>query len=217
MEYLFAFGIPTINRYDLLQEALNKYKVSYPDIRIIIVDNGDQCIPDDIQNVIVYRPGRNIGVAASWNFICNTAFTLHNKRYVALLNDDIILGLDQDKLNEILLENDNHEEVGIINSEKQWSAFVLSRNTYNLVGDFDEKFYPAYFEDNDYEYRLKVSGIAILQDPRLNPEVYRQSMTSHKDQNINNGFMSNREYYMKKWGGLPGNEQYRTPFTPGIL
>ncbi len=41
------------------------------------------------------------------------------------------------------------------------AALALRRQTWEQVGDFDEGFYPAYYEESDYCYRARHQGIAI--------------------------------------------------------
>ena len=43
-----------------------------------------------------------------------------------------------------------------------FNLFSVPRATAEKVGYFDENFYPAYFEDNDYVYRCRLAGARIL-------------------------------------------------------
>jgi GT2 family glycosyltransferase len=209
MKYSFAIGIPTVNRYDLLKEALDHYEKQYPDIQIYIVDNGDQGISER-RNINISRPGNNIGVAASWNRLCASIFNNHS--HAMILNDDIVMGRTQFDIQRFI-EGMGNNVFAV--SEKLWSIFLLSRKTYTFVGQFDEKFYPAYFEDNDYRYRMELLGVPITEAKYLNPIVYRNSMTLSRNKSIlGTSFNDNRDYYIKKWGGVPGKEKYKVPFTP---
>jgi len=83
------------------------------------------------------------------------------------------------------------------------------QNSETKPGLFDEKFYPAYFEDNDYHYRLRLAGLAAYKTNRAafyhfgsltknnNPEIQRQ---------ISETYLINEAYYARKWNGLPGHE-----------
>jgi GT2 family glycosyltransferase len=92
-------------------------------------------------------------------------------------------------------------------------VFAIHRNTYTLVGQFDEAFYPAYFEDNDYKYRLKLKNVDSQIQTFLDPIIYRNSMSMQKDKALASGFMKNRDYYIAKWGGRPGEEKFDKPFN----
>ncbi len=73
---LFAIGIPTINRADLLQEALEKYSLDFPNTIIIVVDNGKQQfdISKFSENIHFIYNSTNQGVSESWNQIAKAIF-----------------------------------------------------------------------------------------------------------------------------------------------
>jgi len=81
------------------------------------------------------------------------------------------------------------------------------------VGKFDECFYPAYYEDNSYKYRMKLAGISVLNTPELNPLVYKNSSSLAKDPSILEDSKKNKELYIKMWGGEPNQEKFKTPFN----
>jgi glycosyltransferase involved in cell wall biosynthesis len=56
-------GIPTINRADLLNEALANYFEDFKDTEIVICDNGKQDIITRERNFVLYRPEQNLGVS----------------------------------------------------------------------------------------------------------------------------------------------------------
>jgi GT2 family glycosyltransferase len=198
----YAIGIPTYNRFDLLLPAMLYYKIDFPNTEKFIVDNGNQNILEFIDAKII-RNNKNLGVAASWNQLCSAIF--ENHEYAIILNDDIYLGKTEWQIENLL----KHYKSDIYVSEMDWSAFILPKKVFDEIGKFDENFFPAYFEDNDYEYRLKLKNKEILKIPFLNPLVFRASKTIEKDTKLNE-FQKNKEYYIKKWGGTPGNEKYET-------
>ncbi len=211
MKYNFAIGIPTINQAELLNKALFRYKQDFPAIKIYVVDNGKQNIIQQ-ENLHIHRPEKNIGVAASWNYLCKKIFQDHE--WALVLNDDILLGSNQTRTQSFILVN---AHLGFFAGQKEWSVFGISKNTYNNVGDFDERFFPAYFEDNDYWHRMKKRGIQTSVSERWNPEVYNNSMSIKKEPDLNKFFMKNREYYIQKWGGVPGQERFKTPFDTLLI
>ncbi len=46
------------------------------------------------------------------------------------------------------------------------AAFAIRRACWQAIGNFDEDFYPAYFEDVDYCLRAKASGWRVVYEPR---------------------------------------------------
>ena len=90
----------------------------------------------------------------------------------------------------------------------------MNKDIFNNVGEFDEKFYPAYYEDSDYIYRLKLLGLRQDVDTRLNPKDARVSQTYEKcPEYVNDAMRYNRQRYIDKWGDIPLLEKFITPFN----
>src|SRR5271156_6068875 len=178
---LFAIGIPTINRADLLNPALEKYVEDFPNTRIMIFDNGDQPIVNlqnpDVAIVRKYdiekKKSENIGVAASWNVLCSSIFA-SGISFAWIMNDDIYSGRKEHEIREYL-EQEQEADFDFITPLGNWSNFIISRDCYRVTGPFDEGFYPAYFEDNDYRYRMKLLRARYTAVTLLNPEILRVS------------------------------------------
>lgn len=97
-----------------------------------------------------------------------------------------------------------------------FSAFMLSKQCWDVVGEFDEGFKPAYFEDNDYHRRMTLAGMKAL--------VYPPAMFYHFGSRTQNEalagavivpgpvFEENKKYYHGKWGGGPGEDRFDHPF-----
>jgi GT2 family glycosyltransferase len=208
----FAIGIPTLNRADLLLPSLIKYVTEdFKDIQIHIIDNGKQ----DLSflnilspNVFVYEEKQNIGVAASWNKLCKIIFEKHN--HALILNDDVYLGYNTDVVNSVI----EKYEYSLVQSYVSWSVILMSKYMYDYIGDFDETFYPAYYEDSDYLYRMKLKGIRQDLEAELNPQTVRISMTQERDPElVNSSMQANRLRYIEKWGNSPLLETYLTPYN----
>jgi GT2 family glycosyltransferase len=201
-------GIPTINRADLLNEALANYFEDFKSTEIVICDNGKQEIITREKNFVIYRPEQNLGVSGSWNMIMDYAEKV-KATHVLMLNDDIYLGKSEQEISTIIrLWNPE-----FLCTELNWCSYILSIDAYQKVGKFDENFFPAYFEDNDYFRRMLLAEVTITFNSMLNPITYRNSMTIQKSPELNNGFEKNRQYYISKWGGQPTQEKFNTPFN----
>jgi GT2 family glycosyltransferase len=209
MQTKLIIGIPTINRADLLNEALIKYFEDFIETEIVIVDNGNQDIVIRENKFFIYRPHQNLGVSGSWNIIMDYADKV-NATHVLMLNDDIYLGKTEE---QILRMIDLFQHIHFLNSFMNWSSWILSVEAYKKIGNFDENFFPAYFEDNDYCYRMRLNEFERYNTDYLNPVVYRNSQTILKDSSLNQNFNKNRQYYASKWGGLPSEETFITPFN----
>jgi len=100
-----------------------------------------------------------------------------------------------------------------------FSAFMLSKKGWDLVGEFDEGFWPAYFEDNDYHYRINLLRLKAITVPTA---MFYHYGSRTQNQNIKQGrglvpallFEKNRTYMLSKWGSTNAhNIRYRHPFN----
>jgi len=106
--------------------------------------------------------------------------------------------------------------VGILCDESQngYSSLVFTPELLFEVGYLDENFFPAYYEDNDHRYRMKLAGIEweylpLKYDHIVSATIKKDPKIFQKNQYT---FNENKKYYLEKWGGLPGQELFTTPF-----
>ena len=207
----FAIGIPTLNRMDLLLPSLIKYYTKdFKDIEIYVIDNGKQDLSflNVFPNIYVHEEEQNLGVAGSWNKLCKKIFEKHS--HALILNDDVYLGYGTETVNKVI----EKYQFSLVQSFVSWSVILISKYMYDYIGDFDETFYPAYYEDSDYLYRMKLKGIRQDVEAELNPQTVRISMTQEKDPDLVNASMQeNRLRYIEKWGNSPLLETFITPYN----
>src|SRR5690606_38556929 len=108
------------------------------------------------------------------------------------------------------------KKMAFINSYQHWCSYILTVQAWKEFGKFDENIFPAYFEDNDAHYRMKLLDMNMVYTEKLNPVIFRNSMTIEKDASLNENFLKNRDYYIKKWGGEPSKEMFSIPFNKNI-
>jgi hypothetical protein len=111
-------------------------------------------------------------------------------------------------------------------SGTNWSCFMVDHRLFETVGQFDERFAPAYQEDSDMSYRMHLKGI-----PR--GVTARDALVYHTELGTIKGCLqmehipvsdkltiakamrqmvtTNDQRYKEKWGGLPGDELYTKP------
>jgi hypothetical protein len=211
MKNNFAIGIPSLNRSDLLNPTLKKYFKQFPNTDIYIIDNGDQNIVSRENNYNYFNALENFGVAKSWNYLCDKIFEKHD--YALILNDDVYLDLHEEELKNFF-KNQTFDLIRC-QSEFEMSAFCVTKKCFKEFR-FDEAFYPAYFEDRDYLYRLELKNKNIIEHSFINPNTFINSATispNGGDPSINKNFHKLQKLYMEKWGNLPGNELFLTPFN----
>lgn len=101
-----------------------------------------------------------------------------------------------------------------------FSAFSVTPRCWEEVGEFDELFEPAYFEDNDFHYRMKLANIkSIVYPPALFYHFGSRTQNEALDMPIVSTpmFENNRAFYVKKWGGVPGEEKFTMPYGDPTL
>jgi GT2 family glycosyltransferase len=202
----FAIGIPTLNRWDLLRPALWKYLQDFPHTHIYVLDNGNQQKEIERPTIHYINQKQNIGVAASWNILCDRIYGDNNK-FALIMNDDIYLGRNEYQIGNLL----HYQKGSFFVTPKDWCVFVAPVQTYQEVGRFDENFM-AYCEDRDYQYRLKLAGKGITRWEMIMPLIYRNNSTSDKNPDVLKWAQQSQEYYIRKWGGEPGAEIFSLPF-----
>ena len=203
--------IPTLNSFNTLEEAIHAALAGslVPD-RILVIDNsGGMCPIKSDDKVTVYTPDHNLGVAASWNYFMK----MYPQDTNIIINDDIIVR--QDSIKNFIDGLSTVEHDGLYYAMKganSFSFFYIPFHIYNEVGAFDEEFYPAYFEDNDYHYRLKLAGYDIYSLPDVTVfhvgSSTARNYTPEQQERHHKAFRRNREYYISKWGGEPGHEDH---------
>lgn len=203
-----VLGVPVLNRPDLLYTMLNS--TNHEIERVVIVDNGD-VVPDITNgNVRVIRPGHNLGVSASWNLIIKSTPV---SPWWLFTNSDIEFAPDD--LARVANYMNGGGQAAVLGT---YSVLAISKEVIERVGWFDENFAPAYFEDNDYDYRCRLAGVEVVALPcayvhQISSTI--KSSPSYKLQNDLGTYPANKSYYTEKWGGLPMDEKFQTPFNNG--
>jgi GT2 family glycosyltransferase len=95
-----------------------------------------------------------------------------------------------------------------------FAFFMVNDRLFKEVGKFDEKFIPAYGEDVDMQYRLELAGkkhtcVWMAQFIHFG----QTTIKNCKDITESEVKGSTDAYFIKKWGGLPRQQVYLTPFN----
>ena len=167
--------------------------------------------PDHIDEIQVLTCTQNLGFAGSVNTIIRQNI---DKPYWIISNFDLYLEPGEwHKISDKVSDFKYGANFGA--GPDQYGLFMLTALAVKSIGLFDENFYPAYFDDNDYRYRSKLAGCTL--DPM--PVRYKHETSStindskfYKRKNSET-FQKLAEYYISKWGGVPGREDYKSPFN----
>ena len=152
--------------------------------------------------------GHNLGVARAWNVGAREVLDSHME-YLVICSASMRYGpVFQTTWRRQLetfwgarvIEADGHS----------WHAIALHRSVFEAVGLFDELLWPAYFEANDFAYRLRMIGWedsfghvwfnALSQGAALHAHL----VTCPADPLL--------AYMEQKWGGPKGSETWVRPF-----
>jgi GT2 family glycosyltransferase len=201
--------------------------------RIVVIDNGNVYLQGDIQpdefsglyDDWMIQP-KNLGVAGS----CNLAMKIAAEQpggYWLHANDDI----EVSKGAVVDLEYGAtvcKDELMICPAHNAGSAFTFflmpAQKAIDEIGWWDEAFFPAYFEDNDYAYRMGLKGYKHV-DVAGGTYIHHTSSTKKAYTGTeetwgHERFRANRQRYIDKWApdvkdnGDPiyGTEKFNTPF-----
>lgn len=157
----------------------------------------------------------NWGVAKSWNWGINSALK-DGASHVLVLNDDVRLDtkdfvdrLIQDLSREGVIMasgHPTHVDPRPVEGRLAMSAFMCDARLFSEIGEFDESFFPAYFEDTDMLHRITLTGkwrTYYDSDARFHHWV---SSTRHEirgARRTKSDYRTNRERFFKKWGFYP--------------
>jgi GT2 family glycosyltransferase len=147
--------VPVLNRYDLLDRMLES--IDYPVERVVVIDNGGRWFgwseSEWVGETVVWRMPSNLGVAPSWNLgIKATPF----EDGWLLVNSDAWFA--PGTLAELAV---NFAPGRIVRTAEDWACVWVGAGVLEAVGLFSECFVPAYFEDNDYEWRCGLLGFTV--------------------------------------------------------
>jgi hypothetical protein len=187
----------------------------------LLVDNSQAGIDTyPVGKKIVGAP-INLGVARSWNFGIEYA-RAKRAEFMFVLSTSVVfndggLGLHE-FVRAVLVASDAGQDVQGIDTQLGWHLHGFRTSVFDVVGTFDEHFWPAYFEDTDMLYRM---GLAGLNSPRENGRGWPHldvDATCERDADtlqsglVNIEFGRLEAYYVRKWGGKQGEEKFTTPF-----
>jgi hypothetical protein len=99
-----------------------------------------------------------------------------------------------------------------------FSAFMVDRHLFEEIGPFDENFKPAYNEDLDMHWRIKLAGKQALQYEGAR-FYHHGSQTIRNDSALNEANSLSHhvgnQYFTQKWGFKPATAD--DPFTDGMF
>jgi N-acetylglucosaminyl-diphospho-decaprenol L-rhamnosyltransferase len=98
------------------------------------------------------------------------------------------------------------------------AAMIIRRDAYESVGGFDERFYPAWYEDVDFCRRLKSAGWEIYFVPAAD-FVHEGGYSAEAlgAEKFANAYYGNQMRYAQKHFGIAGNAAVRASIAVGMI
>jgi len=184
--------VPTLTRHDLLAKMLETVDAAVE--RLVVIDNSGRGVelPDGPwEQADVFAMPANLGVAASWNLAIRMG---HEHPWVMVCSDDVLW--PEESMTKFA-EMSSEDAILLSQTWPHWCAFTIGMGVVHKVGLFDEGYFPAYYEDKDYERRCKDAGVKIDRGPAVKHE---NSSTLHTpNRNFattnKNSFHKNRQLF----------------------
>ena len=151
-----VLGFATLTRFDMAQRLLDS--IDYPVEKVVIVDNSGKkaWIPEvneHVKDLWTIRLPHGLGANGAWNLVIkSTPFA----PYWVIPNDDSYF--EPGALQKIAEEVDT-EAFNFVDVHPQWSCVVPGEGAILKAGLWDEAFHPIYFDDDEYEWRMKKLGV----------------------------------------------------------
>ena len=192
--------IPSINK-EWSRECINSLTDNETNFEYIIVDNTE----------------KNYGVAGAWNIGVDRVLE-NNIDWLVICSESVRFGPDGAKNIQHSLDNAATNDMTLEGSNGfGWHLIAMRRELFLTVGYFDEIFFPAYFEDNDYIYRInminKKNGMPWTLWKKFEVDASLIGVAEGlKFLNYQMDFGWLKAKYEEKWGGSPV-EVYEYPYN----
>lgn len=200
MNYLVC--MPIYKMTDRVRKGFETLDI--PPDNILVVSSDPACLELQAEVIIT---DENLGVARIWNIglkrRCDWTF---------LVSSSMLYPEGFSKLVETL---DKSGEKHLFLTQHSWHCNAIHSRCVDKVGYFDENFYPAYYEDTDYEHRLDLAGIGWKKVYEV-PAICQVDGAATLD-GLTLQIDPLKKYYVEKWGSVwsepEPREQWEHPFN----
>lgn len=214
-----AFIVPVYGRWDLTQRMLDS--LDQPVQRGLLVDNARD-VPMGLRLPTGFQVFTTPYVSMGWGGTMNFGITqMADAPWFMWCTNDVVVGPgDMAVLEEQILAAGDDPVVYTY----RWAFGAMTRAVIQRIGLFDEwSYHPIYFEDTDFAYRCSLAGIPVMYDEWHLQEGegdIEHSTTTRSNEALsmanNRTWELNQAAYVEKWGGLPGEERFTSPWASGL-
>ena len=210
--------VPTLGLdLSLIERLANS--VDYPIRSKVIFNNGEPGACDEFRDKhddwqVTESAVGNMGVAGSWN---QCAKMFPEEKSWLLMNDDAYFLPGYLETIANCARTHEQEPVIHLNSSNAYYCFVWTQRGRREFGEFDENFWPAYYEDCDYRVRLRSKGyngfVYALEGKEPLPHGKTKTGGVNYNAVIQGCGLLNRQYWFYKWGNQNFETNvYETPY-----
>lgn len=193
-----VLGFATLSKFDMAQRLLDS--IDYPVERLVIVDNSGkrewEPRPNhNVKDLWLIQVPHGLGANGAWNLIIKS--TPHAPYWV-IPNDDSWFepGALEIIANDVRLDSFNFVDVN-----PRWSCVVPTEGSVAKAGLWDEAFHPIYYDDDDYEWRMRELGVPFHTiDARVHHDNSSTLRSGYQERN-NYTFGRNRSLFTNKVAG----------------
>lgn len=169
-----------------------------PGVSVVVVDNGSN--PPYPALPWVHRIDKNYGYAEGVN--CAVAVAGDQDWYIVINNDVVVkapfVKWIQKRAQEDILYGIHTNHNAQTGEYIEGWFFLISNRIWNTVGQFDEAYMEAAFEDVDYSTRARRAGFGIAKTQL--PFHHFGGKTRHAIEGYKEKRKVNREYFLEKFG-----------------
>ena len=147
-----VLGFAVLSRFDLADRLLKS--IDYPVENLVIVNNSGTRLWEPEKPAMVEKmwhievPG-GLGANGAWNLIIKS--TPHAPYWV-IPNDDSWF---EPGALQTIAENVDTTAFNFVDVNPRWSCVIPTEGSVDKAGLWDEAFHPIYYDDDDYEWRMK--------------------------------------------------------------
>ena len=166
MKKIPVLGTQTFNSINNTKRLIES--INYPvEILSIIVNNENFDLLKDIKYFCEKLDNKFIEkIDISWhpsNLGCSPSWNYHFKQYPYAdfyIKSDDDISFNGEDLKDMVNQIENGSDIVFFdNGPTKYACFGISKHTQKTVGLFDENLWPANYEDDDYNIRLKLLGM----------------------------------------------------------
>lgn len=169
-----VLGFATLSKFEMAQRLLDS--IDYPVDNLVIVDNSGKRkfkpqVNNFVKNTWLIQVPYGLGANGAWNLIIKA--TPHAPYWV-LPNDDCWFGPGS---LQAIAEEVNTDAFNFVDVQPRWSCVIPTEGSVEKAGLWDEAFHPIYFDDDDYEWRMRELGVSFHDIPA---KVYHDNSSTLK-------------------------------------